>query len=288
MLLLCACAAPAQQAGSADPGSVAIVCDRVPKEAQDPVEKALAEAVRQDCPSFARAFLASLRDAAVIEDGETMDSLRTVPDPGGRLITRQRDGRVQLMVTVWSDAASIRQYYKPAPGSDDPKTGQTPPGRPVVWVTLTPELRDWCRASLPWPDKGVDTQGANALRVNQRLGIAPFSLKSQFAELWVDFKSGVIRPCPDPDPATSSCGDAFPDTVDQPGLTEADYFRWFGDTVGSSYRPTGAPWTRLGYTYDWGPDNDSVPPYGASEFMLAPGTAFEVNQVYSVLDYCRP
>ncbi len=286
--LLSACAGPEQPVISDQAGSVAAVCNAVPAAAQDPVEAALADAVRNDCPGLALSFLASLEDAAVVEDGETIETLWTVPDREDRLITRSKGNTTQMLVTIWSDADSIERFYTPAPGTAAPKTGNAPPNSPVIWVTLTPELRGWCQAALKWPDGGLGTQAANALRVNQRLGIPPFAPKSRFAEIWVNLDGGVIRPCTDPNPGPASCGDRFPDTIDEQGLTAEAYFRWFGNTVGYSYQPTGAPWTRLGYTYDWGPDNDESPPYGASEFMLAPGAAFEVHRVYTLIDYCRP
>ena len=45
-----------------------------------------------------------------------------------------------------------------------------------------------------------------------------------------------------------------------------------------------APWTRLGYTYDWGESSNHV---GLSEFVLAKGASLEVDAVTPVDDYCR-
>ena len=54
----------------------------------------------------------------------------------------------------------------------------------------------------------------------------------------------------------------------------AQYRRWFDHQALIAYgRQDGYPWTRIGYTYDWGnaqPD-DSRSKYGVSEFVNYPG-----------------
>ncbi len=45
-----------------------------------------------------------------------------------------------------------------------------------------------------------------------------------------------------------------------------------------------APWTRLGYTYDWGASQNHI---GLSEFVLRKGANLEVDSVTAVNDYCR-
>ena len=55
-----------------------------------------------------------------------------------------------------------------------------------------------------------------------------------------------------------------------------DYRTWFSNNFAKSYSVSGAPWTRLGYTYDWAPANDTANPHkpkGVSEFILKPGDA---------------
>lgn len=45
----------------------------------------------------------------------------------------------------------------------------------------------------------------------------------------------------------------------------------------------GYPWTRLGYTYNWHPGS---PRYGASEYVIDPGTRVTVTSVFTIADYC--
>jgi hypothetical protein len=47
----------------------------------------------------------------------------------------------------------------------------------------------------------------------------------------------------------------------------------------------GYPYTRLGYTYDWA--GNALPShYGASEFVVAPGSVVKAVQIVATDDYC--
>lgn len=45
----------------------------------------------------------------------------------------------------------------------------------------------------------------------------------------------------------------------------------------------GYPWTRLGYTYDWG---NSESEFGLSEFVIATSSTVAIEKVYSTEAYC--
>jgi len=98
-------------------------------------------------------------------------------------------------------------------------------------------------------------------------------------ELWVAPKD-LFRPCPDTEISDTVCELDFPldafHTPDLANLVRATagpdygafmtYPNWFANQSRYAYTP-GAnpyPWTRLGYTYDWG-NNSHV---GLSEFVL--------------------
>ena len=44
------------------------------------------------------------------------------------------------------------------------------------------------------------------------------------------------------------------------------------------------PWTRLGYTYDWGESENHI---GLSEFVVRKGADIEIDSVSTVNDYCQ-
>jgi hypothetical protein len=49
----------------------------------------------------------------------------------------------------------------------------------------------------------------------------------------------------------------------------------------------GYPYTRLGYTYDWAVDARASH-YGASEFVVAPGSTARAVRITATDDYCKP
>jgi len=46
----------------------------------------------------------------------------------------------------------------------------------------------------------------------------------------------------------------------------------------------GYPWTRLGYTYDWGSNAGEI---GLSEFVLRAGSAALIQSITATNDYCQ-
>ncbi len=51
-----------------------------------------------------------------------------------------------------------------------------------------------------------------------------------------------------------------------------------------SYGENGYPWTRLGYTYDWG---NPISEVGLSEFIIDEGATIEIKGVTTNEDYCK-
>ncbi|MGZ8219315.1 hypothetical protein [Methylomagnum sp.] len=47
----------------------------------------------------------------------------------------------------------------------------------------------------------------------------------------------------------------------------------------------GVPWTGVGYTYDW---IGTAHGQGESEFILSPGTPYEIKQALPTTEYCKP
>lgn len=51
-----------------------------------------------------------------------------------------------------------------------------------------------------------------------------------------------------------------------------------------SYGPNGYPWTRLGYTYDWGNPRREIE---LSEFVIREPAMVQIRAVTATDDYCR-
>jgi hypothetical protein len=141
-----------------------------------------------------------------------------------------------------------------------------------VWVTAVPELRRRCNA-VP---AGADL----VLRMEQMLGLPPHDGKTRLVQLWVDPRD-MFRPAPDPEVSDSQAGLDFP--VSARAAVSGRHVAWFNDLRAKSYGPDGYPWTRLGYTYDWGDPSSEV---GLSEFVVEKDAGVIVEGVYTADSYC--
>lgn len=95
------------------------------------------------------------------------------------------------------------------------------------------------------------------------------------------YKYDLFRPSPDPEITDHEAQLSFPDSKFLNVINE--YIKWFNGQKAESYGQGGYPWTRLGYTYDWGNPDSEV---GLSEFVINQGSIIEVNGSYSLRDYC--
>lgn len=238
----------------------------------------LSEPPTAPVPSLTDLYNASIARAAVASPAEALPLLPLKPDA---------DGTYTLV--TWSTCRGASE-----PG----RCGSYEVGKEVklewkVWVTGGNEVRDKCR-----------TFHSNvALRLQQLFGLPPYTTDPppekevrQFVILNHVPANSVIRPCPDTRVETTQCsGTTFPDTP--PPNMPPDYFAWFAKNVVSSWQlpaagkpPSGFPWTRQGYTYDWAPEAKSR--YGVSEYVIyaskeAPVTA-KVRSVATTEAFCAP
>lgn len=153
-----------------------------------------------------------------------------------------------------------------------------------TWITVEPEVRDLCKA---FPREAVIP------RLNQLLGLKPATeadvAKRRFVRIRIDgpqatgpTKTGVFRPCADPDTAASACGNEVKGS--------ADYVAWFANWMVGAHQvspdmaKSGYPWTRLGYTYNWAPAAADI--RGAQEYVVAKDTEVTVVGVVDPAEYC--
>ncbi|MFP5272271.1 hypothetical protein [Coleofasciculus sp.] len=139
-----------------------------------------------------------------------------------------------------------------------------------TWVTSVPELQTFARTL------NLDSESL-ALRLEQYLGLPPHNGKTKFVEMWVNV-SDLFRPCPDAETNDTRCEVKFPETVD---LQHQD---WINNLQLASYETNGYPWTRLGYSYDWGSLEGEI---GASEFVVRKGANITIESVKNTVDYCK-
>lgn len=148
-----------------------------------------------------------------------------------------------------------------------------------IWVTAAPFIQDKCI-------EYYKTQKDPNMRLRQLLGLQPFTVETFFLEVWVR-PVDLFRPCPDSGTEDSHCELNLPETVTD------DYRKWFNnlravqynDCTDTTFHEYGYPWTQLGYTYDWSPDNPSH--VGLSEFVIKRNADVYVHGKYPTKLYCK-
>lgn len=156
----------------------------------------------------------------------------------------------------------------------DSHVGQLVPLQREVWVTAAPQLKAFCQTF------SVSTNESLQLRLEQLLGLPPSSNKSRFVQMWVA-PADMFRPTPDPSISDNEAELNFPIAA---GMTISEQHKqWFNDLKAKSYGEDGYPWTRLGYTYDWGNADSEI---GLSEFVIQAGANIEVESVSNITQYC--
>jgi hypothetical protein len=148
-----------------------------------------------------------------------------------------------------------------------------------IFVTVVPELRDFCLTTGPFQNR--------PLRMEQLLGLAPNHGKDrqgkarEFVELWVS-PQDLFRPAPDPEITDHEAGLDFPSSGRFLSVSE-EHIKWFNELKSISYEESGLPWTRLGYTYDWGSPESEI---GLSEFVIRQGANVKVFSITPTEEYC--
>lgn len=218
------------------------------------------------------AYQAGVRDAARVERDEVSDGLSAVNAENDKLIRHGDQQRIK--VVTWKSQGAYDKFLQPYDATS---------GNPdyAIWVTLAPEVQSFCQDF-------VNQTNADAAALNQRLqqhlGLHPDWKYDLFVELWVK-PDDLFRPCPDPEINDTRCNTEFGKNT--PSVTGIpDYKAYFHALYTRSHRwEPGVPWTGLGYTYDWHPD---TPEIGVSEFILKPGSQYEIAAAVPTLKYCQP
>lgn len=216
----------------------------------------------------ATAYNRAVDDAAVAESSEISDRLFAINSENQAL--RWQDGKV--LVVTWKSQCDYEKYIE-----NETHTSQGE--KHMTWVTAAPQVQAFCQSFVR-----NNPNGDLNLRLKQYLGLKPDSHYEVFVELWVD-PADLFRPCVDPEIHDTGCELKFAENevpqvrniVNYPAFYKNLYFNDFRS------RP-GVPWTGLGYTYDWGNPHSRV---GASEYILRPGSPYQIKRDVTTAEYCR-
>ncbi|MFH0735684.1 MAG: hypothetical protein V1773_13445 [bacterium] len=213
--------------------------------------------VTQNTKTNEQMYELAIQDAMVAEESEISKNLIAITPTNNYL--SWSNGYV--LVVTWT------KYSSSYPVSDTISTwwGET-------WVTVVPEMKDFYKRNKYSREKLT-------VRTEQLLGLPNNSGNTYFVEMWVK-PEDLLRPAYDNEVTDNTCGLSFPET------TSDEYILWFNNTIISSYYPNlqnaKHPWTRLGYTYDWGNPTCEI---GLSEFIIKKNAEVIVKSVQATFDY---
>ncbi|MCZ8048829.1 MAG: hypothetical protein GPI90_12085 [Microcystis aeruginosa K13-05] len=246
--------------------------------------------------TVSKAYEDALIDAADSLPDEVLDNLTAIVESNPKLIWEGQPGNSRVLVATFTGAIGYKSGQKIFPPSE-------------IWVTVVPELKDFC---TNYKNTGVDKNQLN-LRLKQLLGLPPNREYVKVAEIWVH-PQYLKRPTLDTEindrtiqPITNSIHTLlFPQGVD------SAYQAWFINQIknrelnrnpsknlerltNNNSQDDPYPFTGLGYTYDWGiyPKTNLQTNAGLSEFVIFLGTQtqvsipIEVKQVLSTEEYCK-
>jgi hypothetical protein len=219
-------------------------------------------------------YSSAVHDSRTVTSAKISMNLTPIVNDNKDLIWENGVAGSRVLVLSWIKSSDAKYYD----GTVDPYCAVGSANctlKADLWVTVAPEMKNFFRGATPQP-----------LRITQLLGTPPeYSLEERsMVELWVS-PGNMFRPCPDPEIADRECQAEFPAdpfrTFSATELIRAtegpergvfmNYTGWFNNRKNYIYSyarnyPTTEPypWTRLGYTYDWGSPNH----VGLSEFVV--------------------
>lgn len=209
-------------------------------------------------------YLEAVRDALTIEDDEIM-TLVTL-NKGDPLVTYDDKGRVLLLT-----AHRVPDVFKD--GSKDKL-------KLASWTFTDREFAAWLAYILKTQAQDVaDNKIDWHLRLGQLLGMPANAQRTHVTALWVNPKD-VIRPAYSTDIYSQQMSKNFADAISN---HDANYQEWFnGKIIDNYFSAYPYPWTRLGYSYDWG---NSCSDYGLSEFLVQVGAPYEVAYTLTIDEF---
>lgn len=199
----------------------------------------------------------AVHDAVIADSSEIVSTLVAITHADASLSWTGTPPDDRVLVVTWT------KYF-----SSYPVDSTVTVSWGDVWVTVVPEMQRYFQTH-------TTTRETITLRSEQLLGLPMNKGYTHFVELWVK-PSDLFRPSPDNEITDCTAQLDFPPSVD------SSYRSWFSDNFFYSYFTKKLPWTRLGYTYDWGNPNSEV---GLSEFVIRKNARVIVRSVTTTDDY---
>ncbi len=221
-------------------------------------------------------YLRALEDARFPLPSEVAEDLVVLKQGEAKL---RWDGKGRVLVTTWTKQA----YYE----ASEYKQGYSFALYGETWFTVADQVRTLCSES--------ELRGAALrLRLEQLLGLPQGGSSDSFLQVWID-PAALFRPCAEPSVTETSCPIAAPlhspsgkDVVWDCSAPANEHAQWLCNTwvdrYGSSDLNKRYPWTALGYTYDWSPNN--MKHIGPSEFVAKGKSQVIFERLVSTVEFC--
>lgn len=209
-------------------------------------------------PTLDQIYINAVEDTMVTKENEVYTNLTPITQNNTNLIWQGEGENASVLVVTWTKYASSYAVGENITTS----WGET-------WVTLAPEIQTFFK-------NHVSSDTNFTLRAAQLLGLPANNSNTYFVELWVKPES-LFRPTPDNEINDTTASLVFPADA------STDYKNWFNGNIIYSYYPMKYPWTRLGYTYDWGSTNH----IGLSEFVIKHNSTVTVESVTPTVEYLQ-
>lgn len=205
-----------------------------------------------------KAYQSAIENAKTAKPAEISRNLTAINKYNNNLIWEGQPGESPVLVITWTSWDGYNN-----------KNSQSLTAK-ETWVTVAPEIKEFCT-------ENNISDSEKTLRLEQLLGLPSNDGKKWFVEIWAN-PSDLFRPSPDSDITDHEA------ELDFPANTPQQYIDWFNNLKNTSYGVSGYPWTRLGYTYDWGNTKNNI---GLSEFVIKNGADIKINSVSTTSDYCK-
>lgn len=273
-LLACLPPVPATTDATATPVAVAEAAGTIPATESagtipaEPAGTIPATSAEATAPlDVQQVYAAALQDAKTADPDEIFAGLTAITADNATLTWQAESGRV-LMVT-WT---SWNGY--------DSLVGQETKLTREVWATAVPQLQTFCQTYSATEAMPL------TLRLEALLGLPPNNGKTRVVAMWVT-PTDLFRPSPDGEIDDTVAELELPGPERFPSQQDYEFHRdWYNLQLSlQNYDDPskGYPWTRLGYTYDWGNPTSEI---GLSEFVIAAGSTVGVEKIYSTAEYC--
>jgi hypothetical protein len=176
-----------------------------------------------------------------------------------------KNPNIRIRMVSWVSAGTANRFFAPLAGTN--KSYNT--GNRFLWVSAYPQVKNFCQ--------NINSSDI-ALRLRQYMGLPPDANKSHFVHIWVR-PSDLFRPCYDEGVLDKQC-----DYSSSPKISST-HNKWMRDQLLSAYPKNGTkfPWTRLGYTYDWGNPKSYI---GASEYVIKANSDIFIESIAPTGIYC--